>query len=1272
MMYSKDMILNSHWYDPNKTHHTHPCFFGTAEEIIQDCCGHCPPIPEEFDEPNSPFVSGKLAWIVVNPGAQAKIGSFHPITEGDWTEGAYLNEDAQSIISLSNANDVEGLKKLLQNEEKEKKIWDVNGRDQLGRTPLMIASFAGATDAVRFLIQNGARISAHMPDGRTALHIAAEYGFHEIVEEILIRKEEIDKEKVDSEVESGEESSGESEGKKEKGSEEEEEGEEEEEEEEEEGSDEDFKSINRRINKKKKKELKEGEWIDDLNIEGEEWDTRTTPLEFALALGHVKVVSSLLKRMTLKDASKYFNQISNHPDMVQVLLDNGFSLISKNEMGSKSFVTFCCENNKLEALQAAFKWCKEHNYAFKEAWDALSDPNGSFKQYLQNTIEEHQVGEKLPFNFNFYWTDQQTQENIKQSNRNMMKQLEETTEKIPQKEDVISDARFKMIEFLVKEVKVSVQYSVKKTEVPSIPVNTSINHPQAFSQSTGLFGFNQPQPFPMTLPSINNNNASVLSAGQNIAPASLDDEEVEKIPENQQPIYYAVALGSDRLVKLLVEHGADPPKLKSGKQFTLVNLARSKLNEAESAIPQQKSELTQLEKRRNQIIETAQGAEKKEEEEPVVRNAEYQMLLRQIEDTQSDSFWALELKELKERKYPENPKKNTSFSKNYYNRNANNSVETQLDSVQVEILYNKRNTAIWEKRIDLRKRILKDMEEVCKSPPISFQVEFFRESWMKDPILKEKKTKEQLKEEEAKKEGERTAYFDLFGAIYKGDVDQVRKLTTDQPVGQQLHVMAKATHSQMTTLDVAILRRDARMVFEILKIAKEQFTPLPKVVEDNDHKQVPFNNYDLINNHIRPGDFLDAQGRKKKGKKTERNTNVGIQINCLIHPKRFLNQNTMQRVIKSSDEVLSSVLFAFPEDEKWIKNILITQNPMAFCIEERKEGMISILLEASKKVPKAKEVAVYEGLDVGGKKSDWADEHRALKGDSPHEDALNIAISQKNIPMIKFILQKSLAIDSEASSGFVYELDLRFNTYLSVVSMVDNLEILQTLVDFDSEAHKKDSNYVFNQQQPHTLLGLTTYYIRSKLEKSFDILVKAGANLYSLPVHDALIYGVPPTFLKKVLESATPSQVTAVDNLGNSALSLASMSYGSELVKIILDDGRIDPLQRNHQKFNALDLAINAGRIQNFELLQPFYSKDILEKENSVGRTPFDCILSSWLQTKGSDAPTRIQRPEKRVLASREDTTDAVKSVLSIVSPLNTVTSTSFNLPAPNKGGTLF
>lgn len=125
LMYTKDMILNSKWYDPNKKYHTHPCFFGSAEEIIKDCCGACPPvviISSDFSLvslPKTLILTLRLSrerwhgWQVwgdrldsstVNPGAQGKIGSFHPITEGDWTEGAYISPDAADLFQAVNAD----------------------------------------------------------------------------------------------------------------------------------------------------------------------------------------------------------------------------------------------------------------------------------------------------------------------------------------------------------------------------------------------------------------------------------------------------------------------------------------------------------------------------------------------------------------------------------------------------------------------------------------------------------------------------------------------------------------------------------------------------------------------------------------------------------------------------------------------------------------------------------------------------------------------------------------------------------------------------------------------------------------------------------------------------------------------------------------------------------------------------------------------------------------------------------------------------------------
>jgi hypothetical protein len=175
--YTKDLVMNSEWYDKKKTYHTHPAFCGEMKDVIlvgahrpsvcvegcycrdgacdsrhsqrhhrhhthhthttqhthhthhttytkhvrashhtqprapsfiasshcavcvhallmcvQDCCGSCPPIPADVDPATlEQFVSGPLKWVTDNPGQQ-RIGSFHPITSGDWTDGAYLSE----------------------------------------------------------------------------------------------------------------------------------------------------------------------------------------------------------------------------------------------------------------------------------------------------------------------------------------------------------------------------------------------------------------------------------------------------------------------------------------------------------------------------------------------------------------------------------------------------------------------------------------------------------------------------------------------------------------------------------------------------------------------------------------------------------------------------------------------------------------------------------------------------------------------------------------------------------------------------------------------------------------------------------------------------------------------------------------------------------------------------------------------------------------------------------------------------------------------------
>ncbi len=82
LLYAKDLLLNAEWNqnDDREVYlHRHPCFFGSAEEVIQDCCGYCP-LPktdeeiEVHEKEAKTYVSGKLTFIFDDPGRQ-EIGS---------------------------------------------------------------------------------------------------------------------------------------------------------------------------------------------------------------------------------------------------------------------------------------------------------------------------------------------------------------------------------------------------------------------------------------------------------------------------------------------------------------------------------------------------------------------------------------------------------------------------------------------------------------------------------------------------------------------------------------------------------------------------------------------------------------------------------------------------------------------------------------------------------------------------------------------------------------------------------------------------------------------------------------------------------------------------------------------------------------------------------------------------------------------------------------------------------------------------------------------
>ncbi|KAH8602501.1 hypothetical protein B0O99DRAFT_606743 [Bisporella sp. PMI_857] len=202
LLYAKDLLLNAEWNQDKEREvylHRHPCFFGNAEEVIQDCCGYCPePKTDEeieiAEEESKTNVSGTLKFLKDDPGRQ-EIGSFNPITDDEWTTMAYVGDTARLCQAIVDG-DVEHVEDWCTQEGV-----DINRRDYTGRTPLHLAVMVSTIDVVQCLINHGARLIARLIDGRTALHLAAARGNINMVKALMdksLANEEAENEKKDA------------------------------------------------------------------------------------------------------------------------------------------------------------------------------------------------------------------------------------------------------------------------------------------------------------------------------------------------------------------------------------------------------------------------------------------------------------------------------------------------------------------------------------------------------------------------------------------------------------------------------------------------------------------------------------------------------------------------------------------------------------------------------------------------------------------------------------------------------------------------------------------------------------------------------------------------------------------------------------------------------------------------------------------------------------------------------------------------------------------
>lgn len=242
VMQKKDHALNSVEFRPGgrvvkstRKYKIHVCACGSMPDVIADPFPNDPAIPATVDPKSlAQCVRGPVSWLVDNPGRQ-QIGSFHPITEGDWTSGAFLSAETEELVIRCAADDAPGIEALLSLQGDEL----LERRDFLGRTALHVAVQAHSPRACAAILSHSARgpelLAARLPDGRNALHLAAMGGFLDVVELLLAARKVIQAPEASS-----------------------------------------------------------ADTIELLDIDGADWELKLSPLQYAVVLGHATVVERLL------------------------------------------------------------------------------------------------------------------------------------------------------------------------------------------------------------------------------------------------------------------------------------------------------------------------------------------------------------------------------------------------------------------------------------------------------------------------------------------------------------------------------------------------------------------------------------------------------------------------------------------------------------------------------------------------------------------------------------------------------------------------------------------------------------------------------------------------------------------------------------------------------------------------------------------------------------------------------------------------------------------
>jgi len=553
-------------------------------------------------------------------------------------------------------------------------------------------------------------------------------------------------------------------------------------------------------------------------------------------------------------------------------------------------------------------------------------------------------------------------------------------------------------------------------------------------------------------------------------------------------------------------------------------------------------------------------------------------------------------------------------------------------------------------------------------------------------------------------------YKRLFEAVFYGRIDVLEQVTVKKEIGKQAHVASRSINSQYSPIHLAIIKNRPKVLQRVIEIAIAQYTPLQPPEKVGPEKTKSINNYDIarLMNQFRPGSFFDASTMAFKQEEFDQidPNKVQLQLNCITSVASILITNSRWNVMHcaayyASNEALSTLVKLIEtHDIKPSKYPQVTSSP-----KQVTKTVLQTLFEATNDMDltpfelaiacgnvstaalllqfgalcKGEKAAVpgeaeeekeedYKGLDVGGKKMDWAldrqdylEKKKELEG--PSHSALHVAAYYNQARSIEFILSgEAFAAWKKFLNKEITEVPKEFtladvetggNTaYHYAVSKVKNLEALQKLLELDTTG-------VYNQPNKK---GITPLHFASSkgFVGSVKALIEKRADLESsnnkgwTALYYA-IHGNHPECVSLLVEAKAQIDGALTKTYKQTPLMVAA-HYGSiKSVEILLSSGRSDPLVKDACGEMALHHAVREG---HHLVVKALLTRNIPEysMESGLAFTVFDTAMLKLItpfpqhrvDENMEDVPTNPERKliydhilkvqtKERILAKNEE-----------------------------------